>query len=62
MYSHLVCDLSYVLPCIAFEYDRHIGSGATEVPVKIQSDRTIPNINLAATRPHEIPLWSLAQL
>ena len=39
---------------IALKFDRHIGSNAAEVPVKFQSDRTILNINLAASRLHEI--------
>ena len=33
--------------------DRHLGSAA-EVPVKFQSDRTMLNTNLAASRLHEI--------
>ena len=39
---------------IALEIDRHIGSTAAEVPVKFQSDRTILNTNLAASRLYEI--------
>ena len=42
---------------IALTFDRHIGSNAAEVPVKFQSDRTILNTNLAATRFHEISWW-----
>ena len=36
------------------KFDRHIGSKAAEVPVKFQSDRTILNTNLAASRLYEI--------
>ena len=36
------------------KFDRHIGSTAAEVPVKFQSDRTILNTNLAASRLYEI--------
>ena len=36
------------------KFDRHIGSNAVEVPVKFQSDRTILNTNLAASRLYEI--------
>ena len=39
---------------IALKFDRHIGSTASEVPVKFQSDRTILNTNLAASRLYEI--------
>ena len=39
---------------IALKFDRHIGSHAAEVPVKFQSDRTILNTNLAASRLYEI--------
>ena len=39
---------------IALKFDRHIGSNAAEVPVKFQSDRTILNTNLAASRLYEI--------
>ena len=39
---------------IALKFDRHIGSTAAEVPVKFQSDRTILNTNLAASRLYEI--------
>ena len=39
---------------IALKFDRHIGSNATKVPVKFQSDRTILNTNLVASRLHEI--------
>ena len=35
--------------------DRHISSTAAAVPVKSQSDRTIPNTNPTAPRPYEIP-------
>ena len=41
--------------CITLKPDRHISSTAAEVPVKSQSDRTIPNTNPAAPRPYEIP-------
>ena len=36
------------------KFDGHIGSTAAEVPVKFQSDRTILNANLAASRLYEI--------
>ena len=36
------------------KFDRHIGSTAAEVPVKFQSDRTILDTNLAASRLYEI--------
>ena len=39
---------------IALKFDRHIGSNAAAVPVKFQSDRTILNTNLAASRLDEI--------
>ena len=39
---------------IALKFDRHIGSTAAEVPVKFESDTTIPNTNLAASRFYEI--------
>ena len=39
---------------IALEFDRHIASSAAEVPHKLQSDRTILNTNLAASRLCEI--------
>ena len=39
---------------MALKFDRHIGSTAAEVPVKFQSDRTILNTNLAASRLDEI--------
>ena len=39
---------------IALTFDRHIGSNAAEVPVKFESDRTILNTNLAASRLYEI--------
>ena len=39
---------------IALKFDRYIGSNAAEVPVKFQSDRTILNTNLAASRLYEI--------
>ena len=39
---------------IALKFDRHISSTAAEVPVKFQSDRTILNSNLAASRLYEI--------
>ena len=49
-----VCSV-YVWNClIALKFDRHIGSTAAEVPVKFQSDRTILNTNLAASRLYEI--------
>ena len=39
---------------IALTFDRHTGSTAAEVPVKFQSERTILNTNLAASRLYEI--------
>ena len=39
---------------IALKFDRHIGSSVPEVSVEFQSDRTILNTNLAASRP---PHW-----
>ena len=39
---------------IALKFDRHIDSTAAEVPVKFQSDRTILNTNIAASRLYEI--------
>ena len=39
---------------IALKFVRHIGSTAAEVPVKFQSDTTILNTNLAASRFCEI--------
>ena len=39
---------------IALKFDWHIGNIAAEVPVKFQSDRTILNTNLAASRFCEI--------
>ena len=33
---------------VTLKFDRHISSSAAEVPVKFQSDRIIPNTNLAA--------------
>ena len=35
---------------MASKFDRHMGSNAAEVPVKFQSDRTILNTNLVASR------------
>ena len=49
--SHEIGTLNYR---IALKFDRHIGSIAAEVPVKFQSDRTILNTNLAASRLYEI--------
>ena len=48
--------ISYSLEAtrVALKFDRHIGSTAVEVPVKFQSDRTILNTNLAASRLYEI--------
>ena len=39
---------------LSYRFDRHIGSTAAEVPVKFQSDRTILNTNLVASRLYEI--------
>ena len=36
------------------KFNRHLGSGAAEVPVKFQSDGTSLNPNLAASRLREI--------
>ena len=49
--SHEICTLNRR---IALKFDRHIGSNAAEVPVKFQSDRTILNTNLVASRLDEI--------
>ena len=40
--------------CIALKFDRHIDSNAAKVPVKFQSDWTILNTNLSASRLHKI--------
>ena len=47
------CYLSYL---IVLTFDRRLGSTAAEVPDKFQSNRTILNTNLAASRLHEILL------
>ena len=39
---------------VALKFDRHLGSGATEMPVKFQSDKIIITSNLAASRLREI--------
>ena len=39
---------------IALKFDRHLGSNATEMPVKFQSDTVIVISNLGASRHHEI--------
>ena len=56
--SDLVKFRSYeigTLKChIALKLDRHIGSNAAKEPGKFQSDRTVLNTNLAASRLHEI--------
>ena len=39
---------------IALKFDRHFGSTAADVPVKFQSDRSILNTNLVASRLCEI--------
>ena len=49
--SREICSLNHR---IALKFDRHIHSGAAEVPVKFKRDRTILNTNLAASRLHEI--------
>ena len=49
--SQEICTLNRF---IALKFDRHIGSNATEVPVKFQSDLTILNTNVAASRLEEI--------
>ena len=40
--------------CITLKSDRHIDSNAADVPIKFQSNRTILNTNLVASRLHEI--------
>ena len=39
---------------MALKFDGHIGSIAADVPVKFQSERTILNTNLAASKLYEI--------
>ena len=39
---------------IALKFDRHIGSTAADVPDKFQSDWKSLNLNLTASRLHEI--------
>ena len=39
---------------VALQFDRHLGSSAAEMPVKLQSDTVIIAINLAAPRLNEI--------
>ena len=39
---------------IAPKFDRRFGSSVAEVPVKFQSDQKSLNLNLAASRLHEI--------
>ena len=39
---------------IALKFDKHIGSSAAEMPVKLQSDTTIMSCNLATPRLYEI--------
>ena len=39
---------------IALKFDWHLGSSAAEVPVKSQSDWTVINSNLTASRLHKI--------
>ena len=36
------------------KFDRHLSSTAADVPVRVQSDRESLNLNLAASRIHEI--------
>ena len=45
---------------IAMKFDRHNGSAAAEVPVKLQSDQKSLNHNLVALRHHEM-LWQNAR-
>ena len=47
-------EIGYYNDRIALKFDRHLGSGAAEVPVKFQSDGTSLNPNLAASRIREI--------
>ena len=42
---------------VALKFDRHVGSGAGDVPVKFQSDRTILNPNPAASRQLEMRVY-----
>ena len=44
---------------IALKFDRHFGSPAAEVPVKFQSDWTIINTNLAASRLRDLTVRHL---
>ena len=39
---------------IALKFDMHLDSAAAEMPVKFQSDLKSPNMNVAASRLHEI--------
>ena len=39
---------------IALKFDRHLGSTAADVPVKLKSDQTILNTNLVVSRLCEI--------
>ena len=48
--SRKIDSLNY---CIAFKFDKHLGSSAADVPVKFQSDRAILNTNLAASKLYE---------
>ena len=54
--SHVIGNLNYG---IALKFNRHISSTAAEVPVKFQSNRTILNTNLTASRLCEIWRWDV---
>ena len=55
---NLAMSRSRVIGCcnnrIALKFDRHLGSGAAEVPVKFQSDWKSSSVNLVASRLCEI--------
>ena len=48
--------------CIMLKFNRHIGSTATDVPVKFQSNRKILNTNLAALKLREILKYILLDI
>ena len=47
-------EIGHYIDRIALNFDRHLGSAAAEVPVKFQSYVKSLNLNLAASRLHEI--------
>ena len=47
---------------IGLNFDRHLGSGAVEVPVYFPGDRNSLNPNLAASSLHEILLYGVHPL